>query len=380
MPLNGPFHILQVVASLQGGAAWHVFWLSTRLRARGHTVEIAAPADNPSLQSRILAQEIPFHEIPLHTLVPWEAAAFLARRMAEGGLTHVHVHGHRAAAIARPARLWIRHAPPLVYTIHGYHPAHYPNPVSRRLFNAWERIFALSTAAFICVSPSAWQEFLAAVPTARPRAFLIENAVPGRTPGAEDIQLLRQTIRDALALPQDSYVIGSVARLHWQKGVDRLIQAFHSLSRHRNNLYLLIIGDGPERTNLERMAERLGIAPHCIFTGNRPNARYLYAMMDLFVLPSRWEGLPLTILEAWNAGTPVIATDVSGSRDLIQHGVNGFLADDSVEGIASAILRALQSGPDLTAMVQNARRTLSRRFSLSRMTAQTEAVYQQVLE
>lgn len=380
MPLNAPFHILQVVASLRGGAAWHVFWLSSRLKALGHAVEIAAPDDDPPLRAKILAREIPFHEVPLHSPAPWEAAAFLSHRMAAGGLTHVHAHGHRAASIARPARLLVRDAPPLVYTLHGYHPAHYRNPLSRRLFDAWERRLAPLAAAFICVSASTRAEFLHAVPSAAPRTYLVENAVPDRARKAGDIQLLRQTIREALALPQDSYVIGAVARLHWQKGVDRLLQAFHSLCRHRNNLYLLIVGDGPDRVRLEQQAQRLGIAEHCVFTGNRPNAQYLYALMDLFVLPSRWEGLPLTILEAWNAGTPVIATDVSGSRDLVQHGVNGYLADDSAEGLASAIQRALHSAHELPAIVENARRTLSQRFSLPRMVSQTEAVYQQVHE
>lgn len=378
MPLNGPFHILQVVASLRGGAAWHVFWLTSRLKALGHTVEIAAPDDDPPLRAKILAREIHFHEVPLHSPAPWEAAAFLSHRMAAGDLTHIHAHGHRAAAAARPARLLVRHAPPLVYTIHGYHPAHYRNPLSRNLFNAWERLLAPLAAAFLCVSASTRAEFLRAVPSAATRTFLVENAVPDRARKAGDIQLLRQTIREALALPRDGYVIGTVARLHWQKGVDRLLQAFHSLCHHRNNLYLLIVGDGPDRAALEKLAEQLRVAEHCVFTGNRPNTQYLYALMDLFVLPSRWEGLPLTILEAWNAGTPVIATDVSGSRDLIQHGINGYLADDSAEGIASAIQRALQSTPELPEIVQNARRTLSQRFSLSRMVSQTEAVYQAV--
>ncbi len=378
MPSN--LRILQVVASLQGGAAQHVAHLSEALRERGHFVSVTAPCDNPELESRLIEQQIPFYETSLNSSFPLEPIFQLKALLEDDRWSHIHVHGHRAALIARLACLLLRQSPPIIYTVHGYHPPYYPNPYSRLVVNATERVLSRWTNAYICVSESCRNDLLTTVPRAISRCIVIENAIPLPFLSAEERQKKRREIRQAYAIPQDAFVVGTVARLQWQKSVSRLVRAFRILHERYTSMYLLVVGDGPKRKSLETLAESLQVNDRCLFAGHQSKTVDFYAAMDIFVLPSLWEGLPLTILESWAVGTGVAATNVPGSRDTIEDGVTGFLADNSVTGIVDVINRMYHTPNMIPPMLQNARDRLERRFSLSQMIDRTIQVYKKTSE
>lgn len=144
-----------------------------------------------------------------------------------------------------------------------------------------------------------------------------------------------------VALPlSTSYLLITVCRLTAWKGVDGLIEAIASLPE----VGLVVVGDGPERENLEAMARRLGVKERVYFAGEVPKEHvpaYLRAC-DLFVLNSRYEGLPHVLLEALAAGLPVVATDVGGTPEVVQDGVNGRLVPvGDVQAFREAIMKAL---------------------------------------
>jgi len=369
-----------VTASLKGGAAHHVFHLARGLRDLGHSIEIAAPSDEPALRERFHTEGLPFHDIPLDDRLPFNAFFQLQAVIERRSFSHVHVHGHRAAFITRPATAMLHNAPPLVYTVHGYHPPYYPRALERLLVNGLEWGLSAFTDAFICVSASVRDELEAALPNLSAPRFVIDNGIPTYAVSPERFQQLRVENRKRYGISENAFVIGIVARLQWQKGVERLIQAFSSLRQTPSPLYLLIVGDGPDRSRLERLAREKSITDRCVFTGYCSNTEAMYPTMDLFVLPSLWEGLPLTVLEAWNAGIPVVAANVSGTRDVIEDNINGYLAENSTEGITQAIQRALTSTSQFPAIIQNATESLNERFSVERMVQQTAAVYSQVVE
>lgn len=115
------------------------------------------------------------------------------------------------------------------------------------------------------------------------------------------------------------------------------------------------------------------------FVGSLPRARELLAGVDLFVLPSRWEGMPLTVLEAWDAGTPVLATDVEGTRELIRNDLDGFLVPPDAGSLARGI--ALLTGDRVRRerYVRNGSVRV-REHTVKRMTAQTVAVYEHAVQ
>jgi glycosyltransferase involved in cell wall biosynthesis len=130
--------------------------------------------------------------------------------------------------------------------------------------------------------------------------------------------------RRGFSFRDETPVVFWAGRLDRVKGLPVLIRAFSGLTR-KTPAHLLLAGDGPLRTSLERLVDKLGIASMIRLLGSRSDVPSLLKMADLFVFPSRTEGLPNALLEAMAAARPIVATDVAGNRDLIAHGRTGYL-------------------------------------------------------
>jgi glycosyltransferase involved in cell wall biosynthesis len=141
----------------------------------------------------------------------------------------------------------------------------------------------------------------------------------------------------------------AVGRLVDQKNHELAIRAITRVP----DATLAIVGDGPLRVELERLAAELG-AP-VVFTGVRKDARALMGAADAVVMASRWEGLPLTALEALASGTPLVATSVRGLRELVTDGENALLVPEDPEAVAAALQRVLDD-PELAARLGEAGR------------------------
>jgi glycosyltransferase involved in cell wall biosynthesis len=143
-------------------------------------------------------------------------------------------------------------------------------------------------------------------------------------------------------LPGEPPYIGIVGRLTRQKGHDLLLDALRPVLAERPGS-LLVIGDGPLEGELRTRAQRLGLGGRVHFLGARPDVWAVLPHLALFALPSRWEGFPTVILEAMAQRVPVIASDVTGSRELVQDGLTGLLVPvEDVDALAAAITRLLQ--------------------------------------
>jgi glycosyltransferase involved in cell wall biosynthesis len=121
----------------------------------------------------------------------------------------------------------------------------------------------------------------------------------------------------ALGLPLGRRAIVCVGRLQEQKGLPWLFELLPGIFPQLPDHDLVLVGDGPDRGNLERLAAKLGLSERVHFVGYRPNVAEILAASDLLVLPSRWEGMPNVVLEAMAAGKPVVATDVEGVSEAL---------------------------------------------------------------
>jgi glycosyltransferase involved in cell wall biosynthesis len=190
--------------------------------------------------------------------------------------------------------------------------------------------------------------------------------------------------RRALGLDNDAWVMGAVGRLAPVKGQDRLIHAFGDLRRTAAGAraMLLLIGDGPDRARLESLVGSLGLAADVRFAGHRADARNLYAAMDLFVLPSRSEGLSVALLEAMAAGCPVAATGVGESRAVLADGVCGRLLPDDVREWSAVLAdeRAAAGGAAVSERVRRAWERVRDRYSFDAMLDAYEAIYRRAIE
>jgi glycosyltransferase involved in cell wall biosynthesis len=179
-----------------------------------------------------------------------------------------------------------------------------------------------------------------------------------------------------LGLGPADVVVGSVGRLSKEKNFSMLLNAIPLVIGHKPEVRFLMIGEGPLGDELRSQANRLGLTSAVIFAGARSDVDALYPMMDLFVLPSLGEGLPLVILEAMASGIPVLATDVGGTRELVRPGQTGWLvpSGDSA-ALAEGILAALDNPHQRANLARTARDDIAARFSVERIAAEYAALY-----
>ena len=178
-----------------------------------------------------------------------------------------------------------------------------------------------------------------------------------------------------------------MGRLAHVKGYDRLIRAFASLApsslnfpgasdrnaNRRSAPLLLLVGDGPERSSLERLARDLGVAGRVIFAGYQADPAPYLAAMNLFVLPSRSEGLSVALLEAMAAGVPVLVTEVGANREVIADGEAGTLLPDDEERWPVALASALADNAREKVAAAQAR--VKTHYSLETTLDQYEKIY-----
>ncbi len=204
----------------------------------------------------------------------------------------------------------------------------------------------------------------------------VPNGVRHRGPGPG-----RTAACAAVGLDPDRPIVLTVGRLRAMKGHRHLIDAVPELVARFPGLQVVIIGHGHLHDGLTRQAADLGVGQNVQLTGHRTDARQLLAAADVFVLPSRHEAMPLVLLEAMDAGLPVVATRVIGSEEIVVDGETGLLVPPrDARSLAEAIGRLL-ADPALRARFAEAgRRRYLERFTSVRMAADTLAVYQRALQ
>jgi glycosyltransferase involved in cell wall biosynthesis len=193
----------------------------------------------------------------------------------------------------------------------------------------------------------------------------------------------RRGLRERFGIAADDPVIGIVAHILPHKGYDDLVEALALVARQVPAVRCLVIGEAPRRRYLRHLldlAERRAVRERLIVVGPQEDVPRFLASMDLFVLPSHTEGLPLTVLEAMAAGKPVVGTTVGGIPEAVRHGETGLLVPPREPGrLAEAVIAVLKD-PVLAASMGDAGRARTQEvFSLANESQQTCAVYNKIM-
>ena len=174
--------------------------------------------------------------------------------------------------------------------------------------------------------------------------------------------------------------MGNVARLNDQKGQIFFLQAIPEILKTISDTKFLIVGDGPLRNKLEEMSKKLKINRNVIFTGIRDDIPEILSIMDVFVLPSMVEGLPIVLLEAMAMGKPVVASRVGGIPEVINHGLTGILIEPANPSeIASSVVNLLKNPAEAKRIGDAGRRKVGRKFIVDVMARKIEGVYDEIL-
>jgi len=181
--------------------------------------------------------------------------------------------------------------------------------------------------------------------------------------------------------PDGTYLIGSLGRLHAQKGMDLLLHAAKIVLKKFPRCRFLIGGEGPEKENLEALARTLEIQSHVTFPGLIKDSKDFLSQLDLFVLASRWEGMPNVILEAMSLQKPVVSTRVGGAIDLIDDGQDGMLVPpEEPDACAKAILALLDDSNLRRRISEAAFEKVKQKFALGPMIRAYQSLYESILQ
>jgi glycosyltransferase involved in cell wall biosynthesis len=190
----------------------------------------------------------------------------------------------------------------------------------------------------------------------------------------------KDELRREFSIPEDCVLLCTIGRLTEQKGYGVLLEAMHNLVLSHTNVKLIIVGDGPLREVLKSQMSALGLEGHVAFAGQRSDADNILSIADLFVSSSLWEGLPTVIIESMIVGVPVVATDVSGSRELVQDGVTGYLVkpNDSRE-LCTKLREVINLLPSTKSISDHARSEVEHRFSIDTASESYMNIYRSVI-
>lgn len=259
-----------------------------------------------------------------------------------------------------------------ISTLHGWNGCHWRE---RLIYHPAEKLIVRAFPLVIAVSSEIRNEMLRWRCGPNNLRVLLNGIDPcafRRMPG------LRAKMRDSLGFAPTDVVLGSLARLEGEKRLDVLLDAL-ALLPHRPEVKLLIVGDGSLRGELEDRSRRLGLEKRCRFLGYRKDIRELYHSMDVYVQSSDYEGTPTVLVEAMAMEVPVVATDVGGTRELIEDGVHGLLVPRRDPGaLAAAIQRSLDDREATARRIAAAHSRVEHELTFANRTRRLEDVYLEV--
>jgi glycosyltransferase involved in cell wall biosynthesis len=367
---------LQVVRRTRPGGDREVAYGIMRHADPGRFVfEAAADRDGPFWERFEEAAET-VHRVPFNTSLPLSprVAGTVRRIVRERGIDLLHLHG-LPVGHALAARLGAG-AAPMVYTVHA--PAsHYRGGIKARLMPAAERLMYRSMAAVTFVSPAelrAVREEGGLPKSIEARA--IANGIDvdrfRRRPGG------REVAREELGLPPDAPVVGCVGRMHEQKDPRMFVRVAAGLLRPHPEARFVWIGVGDP--SVRGLADSLDLGDRFVVIGHTDRVSELLPALDVFLLTSRWEGLPLALVEAQAAGVAVASSAVNGVPDVVRDGETGLLFPRGDEGAArAAVSRLLGDRPLREKLAARGLAHAEESFDVGRMVREYEELYEDVL-
>jgi len=295
----------------------------------------------------------------------WRAVRQIEEYIQEDAVDLVHTHGYKADLYGYLAA-WRCHKP-VVATCHNW----VGGTAALGIYNHLDRMVLKKFNALAAVSDAVAHRLLAfGVPTEKIKT--IANGI--------DVTAFERAQPLPLLKAEDGTVVGIVARLDLQKGFEYLLRAARDLCKTTPDLKIVIVGEGPDREKIEEMIEQYGLQSNVILAGQQSNMPAVYAAMDIFVLPSLNEGLPMTVLEAMAASKPVIASRVGAIPSVIKDGENGLLvaAKDS-EGLRNAIASLLSDPERRRRLGDQAHAWVSQNYTSEAMALNYREMYEEVL-
>lgn len=354
MTADRPLTILHIAAPGRvGGLETVLLQLAGGLKRQGHRTVLAAVFDAETEAHPVLLRAAELR-VEIRSVVSRPRAYLreyhqLRKTIDSVGPDVVHTHGYRADIVGGLAAR--RAGIPWVSTAHGFTGGN-----AKNLLYEWLQVRACRGADAVIAVSRPIRDRLERAGASRARILLLPNAwAPGRI-------LPRAEARNRLAIPEGQFVVGWVGRLSREKGADVLLHALAGLPELP--WQTAVVGDGRELEGLKAMALASGIGDRIRWHGTISNASALFAAFDVFVLSSRTEGTPITVLEAVAAGVPVVATSVGGVPEMFSQESLMLVPPGRPEAISAAVRDIFSDPAAARARSEAAYRELVHKFDL----------------
>ena len=354
-----------------GGGESHLISLIENLDRLQFDPIVLSFSDGPMID-RLHALGVENYVIPTEKAFDFAVFKKVRSLLEENAIDVIHAHGTRAFTnviwAARVLRI------PVVYTVHGWSFHDDQNSIVK-LIRVWsERFLVRQAQQTISVS-------LSDQLTGKKRFGTFDSIIINNGIDLEKFNknLPTKDIRAEYGIEKEALVIGYILRITHQKNPIGMVEAFCQALKQFKDMRLLMIGEGDMKAQVLSRVKELGIEKYVHFDNFRQDVPDILKAIDIYCLPSLWEGLPIGLLEAMAMGKAVIATNVNGSREMVVHGENGLLIEPKdTSALADAIVQ-LHQQPALREKLQTqARRTVDERYNAKCMTQTVETVYQQI--
>jgi glycosyltransferase involved in cell wall biosynthesis len=371
-----PIKVMYLITDLKfGGAQTLLLELLKRLDRKRYLPQVAClfGGDSP-LGKQIQASDVPLTDLRMHAWWRLDALWRLYRLLRKERPAILHASLFHAIFAARVTGR-LAGTPVILSWRHNVN-------IGGRAREWVNRVTAPLDDGVIAVSEKARQAEIRAASVPADKVRLIYNGIDPKSYAIEKGRSMAQhrtLLRHELGIPAQAFLIGAVGRLHPQKGLSVLLEAFAAVLEQIPQAWLVLVGEGELHADLENRASALGISDSTTFAGRREDIPAVLSTLDVFVLPSLWEGLPMALLEAMATGLPVIATEVGGTPEVVVDGETGILIPaDDVKSLEQAICILLDE--NLRQRLGQAGQARVRKlFSIQHLVEQMEALYAEQL-
>ena len=358
--------LLMIDEASLGGGQKHVLWLAQKLDRRRFNVAVACE-EKGWLVDELRRNGITHYPINISNRPNPVSLLKIRRLIKRESPLILHTQGGTAGFYGRLAGYGVRG----VKTVHTYHGIHYLNhemSLTKRVFKFIDSLFLGLTDRVICVAESDLEAGLAAGVVDRNKTEVIYNGI--------EIREYEEGIKQSRG---GAFTVGSIGRLHIQKGYTYLIDAAVKLVRKYPEMKFVVVGEGEKREELENRIRENRLEANFVLAGSRENVNEELSKMDIFVLPSLWEGLPIVLLEAMAAKKAIVATRVNGTVEIISDGLDGLLiSPENAKDIEEKTEILINDCNLRSKLAEQAYTRVEEVFSIESCVKKTEKVYEGV--
>lgn len=316
-----------------------------------------------------------FLERPVNPVKDLLALIEICRFIKKNRIEIVHTHSSKAGIIGRLAAK-LSGVKIIIHTVHGWSFNDYQPFFYRNLYLLLEKITACLTHKLIVVSLADKQKGLSNHIAREHKSTLIPYGI-----NYKEFSSIKPNLRQELGIASDDLVVGMVACLKAQKSPRDFIKLAFKVNQAMPKVKFLLVGDGLLHKNILKLINQFNLKNNVFLLGWRKDIPEIMSSLDVFVLTSLWEGLPIVVLEAMALGKPVVVTDTGGVREIIHEGKNGFLVPiGDIDAMSGKIVFLLKDKQLRERIGQNALGSLGGNFQIENMVINTKNLYNSCIE